>query len=226
MLAIDVGNSRVKAAVFRDGVAGPLAAWSHDEPPEWPDETPHRIVIGSVVPEVTERLVERFPTGWPMPFVPTPSDFDISLDVERPDAVGVDRVANAAAAIRRAGPDCVVVDAGTATTVDLVRGGVFRGGAILPGVQLMADSLTKRTALLPAIRMHERSHDNLPGRDTVEAIAAGVAAGHRGAVAEVVRQMAYGDVSLLVCGGAAPKVDLPVAEVVPTLTLEGLAAVR
>ena len=137
----------------------------------------------------------------------------IRNETRRPEQVGVDRLLAALGAWRLAGA-AVVVDMGTAITVDLVtEGPCFRGGAILPGPRLWADALERDTALLPAVAI-----DTVPpsplGRTTEEAIGAGVTWGTIGAVralVEALRAEARRDAAanltrscaLIVTGGAA-----------------------
>src|SRR5207249_4465914 len=75
----------------------------------------------------------------------------IEVAVAQPERVGLDRLFNAVAVNARRAPEAaaVVVDAGSAVTVDWVDArGVFRGGAIFPGFRLMAEALHRYTALL------------------------------------------------------------------------------
>ena len=88
------------------------------------------------------------------------------------------------------GRPAIIVDSGTATTVDAVDAdGVFLGGAILPGFGLLARSLQRYTALLPLITLEELGTGPPPavGRDTTAAIKSGLFFGQLGAVRELVR---------------------------------------
>ncbi len=126
-----------------------------------------------------------------------------------PGRVGRDRLFAARGALALAGVSCLVVDAGTALTVDAVVArreapGVFLGGAIAPGPALLARSLSTWAARLPAI-------DPAPGapflgRSSEEAIASGVVHGFRGAARELVRGVAaeagLSEASVVITGGA------------------------
>jgi type III pantothenate kinase len=77
------------------------------------------------------------------------ADIDLPIDVRtrEPNRTGIDRVLNIAAAYEQIGAACVVVDAGTAVTVDCCNDqGVFLGGAIAPGLSMMLDALAQKTA--------------------------------------------------------------------------------
>lgn len=159
---------------------------------------------------------------------------DLALDVTLPEPgrVGIDRVAAAAAArfVKPADRAAVVVDCGTAITVDMVStAGAFLGGAILPGPLLMARALADGTSRLPAVTaLGGGQVPTLPGRSTEEAIAAGIGLGIRGAVARLVAEAraALGEpaVTILTGGAAGAVADaLPDALVVPDLVLAGIA---
>ncbi len=111
-----------------------------------------------------------------------------SLLVDSPDRVGSDRIAAAAGIIAFGGRDAVVIDAGSAVTIDMIAGGAFLGGAIFPGEQMMLTALHAGTAGLPRIARAVES-PRLPGRDTEEAMRAGSYWGLVGAVKELTRRM-------------------------------------
>ncbi len=101
------------------------------------------------------RIEQQWPTGAPP--LTTWSDrsrFPVQLDVDSPERVGTDRLLNAVAAnrLRQAHQGAIVVDSGTATTIDLISSnGVFCGGAILPGLLLSARALHEYTSVLPFV---------------------------------------------------------------------------
>src|SRR5207248_1220580 len=100
----------------------------------------------------------------------------VETAVENPERVGLDRLLNAVAANsqRPRGSAALIVDVGSAVTVDWVdEAKAFRGGAIFPGIRLMAKSLHDYTAALPLVELQKRS-PAMPGTSTVAAIEAGV----------------------------------------------------
>ncbi len=119
--------------------------------------------------------------------------FPTTIDVRYPERVGTDRLAAAVAVneLRAAGRAAVVVDAGTAITVDTITGdGVFRGGAILPGIETAADALAHATDALPRIDHLELSSTPAPiGKSTEEAIRSGIVWGCVGAVRELISRI-------------------------------------
>ncbi len=165
------------------------------------------------------------------------ADLPIVVDLAEPERVGIDRLAAAAAAcqLKVASRGCVVIDCGTAASVDVVSAdGRFLGGAILPGPALMARSLADGTSLLPEVAaLGEAATPAMPGRATNEAIAAGIGFGIRGGVARLVaeaRRSVGEDAEVFLTGGwrAAVHGELVGAVELPDLVLAGiaLAAVR
>ena len=120
-------------------------------------------------------------------------DLPLVVAVERPDMVGVDRLLDAVAAnrLRRPGRPAIVVDVGTAITVDLVSAdGAFRGGAILPGIAMSARAMHEFTDLLPLIEMSELgSPPPAVGTSTVSAMRSGLFWGAVGSIRELVGRM-------------------------------------
>jgi len=160
------------------------------------------------------------------------TDLPLVVAIDEPQRVGIDRLAGAAAAgaIKRAGRPAIVVDCGTAATVNVVSAaGEFLGGAILPGPALMARALAEGTSRLPEVAALDHAPPPpMPGRSTQDAIAAGIGWGIRGAIARVVaeaRAAVGGDADVILTGGwrAAVRDALPGAVEVPELVLAGIA---
>lgn len=157
-------------------------------------------------------------------------DLPVTVALPEPGRVGIDRVAAAAAAaVAASGRAVVVVDCGTAATVDMVSAdGRFLGGAILPGPALMAQALAAGTSRLPPVAaLGDGPPPPMPGRCTEEAIAAGIGLGIRGAVARLVAEArrSLPDAVTILTGGAASIVRdaLPGAIELPDLVLCGVA---
>lgn len=147
--------------------------------------------IASVVPRITAPLVAACKV-WlqekPVIVVDGRSKLPITLDVEEPQTVGADRIVNTLAASTLFKQDAIVVDLGTATTFDCITSdGVFLGGVIAPGVLIMAETLTRRTAKLPATELVLPKH--VIGRRTEECIRAGVMYGAADSIDGLVRRI-------------------------------------
>jgi len=142
----------------------------------------------------------------------------------------VDRLLDAVAANsrRRAGVPAVVIDAGSAITVDWVDAtGAFAGGAILPGLRLMARVLHSYTALLPLLETIP-SRPPLPGQSTLTAMQAGIfwaAAGGSRAIIEQLAAQAGTRPDVFLTGGDGPLLHAalpPETQLWPDMTLEGI----
>src|SRR5205823_1458422 len=115
---------------------------------------PVAVVAASVNPPLDEPIEQAVleATNRLVVWVGDDLELPIKVRTETPAETGVDRVLNVAAAYEQIGKACVVVDAGTAITVDCCNdAGDFVGGAIAPGVALQLDALHDRTAKLPRV---------------------------------------------------------------------------
>ena len=155
----------------------------------------------------------------------------VGIDYPKPDTIGPDRLANAVAARHRFGAPVVVLDFGTAVTLDVVnRAGNYAGGIIAPGLAAMTDYLHEKTALLPRIKIREIKTSI--GKSTEEAMLVGAVHGYRGLVRELIAELKRGlktkRLPVVATGGYAQLIasKLPeISAVEPNLTLEGLRLV-
>lgn len=156
---------------------------------------------------------------------------DLSL-MKKPETLGADRLANAAALIFSGSLPALCVDFGTAIDMEFVDSERrMRGGAILPGRLLLRRSLHDYTAKLPLTEIGEAIPD-FPGNNTVDAIAIGVDAGAAGAVREIIMRMEhrFGEMPIrrIACGGDAPFFlrEIPGFELADDkFTLRGIAGI-
>lgn len=188
-------------------------------------------ILASVVPTSTEALADGIlvATGT-SPVVITPETaLPITLDVEEPHTVGADRVVNTIAASRLFGVDVIVVDFGTATTLDCITGdGKFLGGVIAPGVRTAGENLVRRAAKLSATELVAPAR--ALGRRTEDCIKSGLVFGTAEAVDGLVRRLkaewpGTAVPKVIATGGYAPLVakhSVEIEEVHPDLTLQGL----
>lgn len=208
---LHVAHDRGRAA-WEPLVSGVEAAWVAS-------------VVPALVPEVQAWLLERGVSSRLLSARSSP----VELDVVSPETVGADRIANALWAARaRPGRATIVIDLGTAITFEVVDAqGVFRGGAIAPGLRAQAAALAAGTAQLPPVTV-----EGVPaalGRDTPSSIAAGVFWGVVGLVETLTRRLAdplEGPVGVVATGGDAVRVAdacTAIDEVVSDLTLLGMS---
>ena len=145
----------------------------------------------------------------------------------RPERVGMDRLVAARAAWERVRGPCLVLDFGTAVTLGVVnRGGEFLGGAIAPGFGLCAKALRGGTALLPEVDLFGEP-SSIVGRETEEAIAAGIQFGLQGLAEkwiELGRRELGSDAAVLATGGDLERVRglTSIQKFLPDLVHEGI----
>lgn len=126
----------------------------------------------------------------------------IALDYESPETLGIDRVLACAGAVRLEQSDVVVVDAGTACTVDFMTAGyTFKGGVILPGLRMLQHSMQTLTPELPEV--DEQIPDHFPGRSTRDAIRIGLNGGFIYTVSCFIEQYMnqFDEPQILITGG-------------------------
>lgn len=232
ILAVDAGNSRIKWglrrpdgkwAEFGSAAVGELER-AHDAWAQMP--APTRIAIANVAGPTVREAVIDLAARWPVQPLWLSTGVNacgVLNDYEDPQQLGVDRWAALIAAWACQRRECLVVMAGTATTVDVLDAhGMFRGGLILPGLGLMKRSLADHTAALKLSRGDYRERP----RNTADAIESGCINAQVGAIERMHRQLTA-DALCVISGGGAPTLvpHLRVQSlVVPNLVLEGVVA--
>lgn len=256
LLLVSVGNTRTRFAMVRNGELDPsrvemnadveaLARAINEHRGEGvsadgeAEEARPPVLIASVHPPTAAaiqraltaagRHVSRLGRG------PDELPIPVNHTLDDPSTVGTDRLLDALGAYSRAKSACVVIDAGTAITVDFVDGdGTFHGGAIAPGVRMMLEALHEKTASLPLVTL---GPDVLPptdeqaapfGRSTRPAIALGVLSAARGMAHLLIDRYAQfyqAYPRIIATGGDAPLLfegDGLVEHIVPDLPLIGM----
>ena len=203
LIAISVGNSRVHVGHFIGDEIRENVDLVHDEMSQMMEvvsrmwkasENAERraVVIASVNDEVATKMASMIEGQLGEEIYKAGDDLPIPLKVSLdPEAIpGTDRLLCAAAAWDVLKQACIVVNAGTAITIDFIDGkGVFHGGAIAPGVQMQLDSMTNGTEALPSIDF-KRPEGEPFGRNTASAMLRGVYHGARGLTWRVVEEYA------------------------------------
>lgn len=248
LIAINVGNTRAQVGLFQDGaleqsqrfanddlgaivefiaslwkrIAGGEASQSRDADIAIVLASVNEPVgsrIASVVKDQLQTEVYRVGDDVPVP---------IGQQLDPETMTGVDRLLNAAAAFDNLKQACVVVDAGTAVTVDFVDGqGTFHGGAIAPGATMQLKALHEHTAALPELAFRAPDEGAF-GRNTAQAMYHGVFHGIRGMVQRLVELYAeaYGAYPMVVATGGDAAVlfenEPLIDRVVPDLTIQGI----
>ena len=189
-------------------------------------------MIASVVPQVMYSLTSAIIKYFGVAPLVLGTDVDAGLEFDprcyETGRLGADRAVNCIAAIAKYGPPFLILDFGTATTIDAVdEKGVYVGGTIGPGLRVSLDALVSRTAMLPRVEL--QMPPTILGRNTVEQIQAGVVAGYVGNMNHLIRQtkeeLGSSDIRVIATGGLSrliagqtDQIDIVDA----TLTLDGL----
>jgi len=250
-IAVDIGNTCVKFGVFspdkENEIVGywrmlsnetswgkPLETWARKLAKPYPAPLTWRIAqtgkfplkkfkteILAIRPKDTFKTVMR-------------RQIPIKRDVDAPEQVGIDRLLAAYAAVKKYGDaPMLVVDVGTAITVDVVQNQTFCGGAILPGLAALAETYPRISAKLPRIGPDAaiKIGLNYPGGNTKSAVFNGIYWGTCGAIRHFyVMHPQKGDTLLILTGGDAQFFLLGLSAMIPggrilhhdTLVLEGI----
>jgi type III pantothenate kinase len=187
------------------------------------------VAVSSVVPPLQfnlERMSERYFKTRPM-FVGPGVKTGMPILYDNPREVGADRIVNAVAAYDKHHRGLIVVDFGTATTLDAVTPrGEYLGGAICPGIHISMEALFQNASKLPRVELARPPH--VVGRNTVHSIQSGLFYGYvamvDGICARIQSELGF-ETRVVATGGLAPLVASEsnlIHEVDEFLTLEGL----
>lgn len=246
LLAIDVGNTNIVAGLFSkrelqssfrfatrhaatsDETALFLSAWLKEN--KLGKDDINSIIISSVVPSMTasfEQLSEKHFKCKPI-MVSAKLKLPVKIDIDTPEQVGADRIANAAAGYTKFGGELIVVDFGTATNFDVVdEKGSYIGGVLIPGPETAMSDLARKAARLYEVPFAPPK--KVVGRNTTEALMSGLFYGTVGQVdyilERILSETKFKNPNIIGTGGLAEKVakhSSQIKKIEPNLTLEGL----
>jgi len=250
LLAIDCGNTNIVFAVFSDDgtIRGEWRSStdSHrtaDEFGVWLDQLMAingidrngitSAIIATVVPAnlfSLRMLCRNYFDVVPLVIGSPDVKLGLELLVDRPEDVGADRVVNAVSAYDTYGGPLIIVDFGTATTLDLINGdGDYMGGVILPGVNLSLEALHLAAAQLPRVAIHRP--ERVIGKGTVEAMQSGIYFGYVSMIEGFVKRIVeeYGSPVEVIATGGLSSLFTEATDCIktadPDLTLRGLYAI-
>lgn len=243
IVAIDIGNSSINIGFFdklhllvkRIDTNLQLPRSEHSEQihrfmrEKNIDKLPDGSIISSVVPEQTgvwKEIIRGFTPVEPL-IVNYKMKTGLRFDIPNPENLGSDRIANAVAAYNTYKCPVAVVDIGTATTMSVIGNeGNFVGGAIMPGIRLMNESLAQETSSLHEVPL------NIPesalGIDTIRCIQTGLFYGTAGAIEKIINEIEREiglKLKVVVTGGYGRIIHKYIKRrhsLRPYLTLEGL----
>lgn len=246
MLAVDIGNTDITLGLFHQHKWA--YTWRLSSTLNHPElfygiklrefffeaglrtDNVQKIVISSVVPDLTERIINVVETLFEKrPIVMGPDVYaKLPIGVLNPYEIGSDLVANALAAYVRFKSNCIVVDFGTAltfTTID--ANGKIIGVAITPGLKTAIRSLSQNTAKLFDVPLELPA--SVLGKNTVHAIQAGILIGYEGLVSFMIKRIKSElndpNCATVATGGLSSIITSlkdEFTEVDPNLTLNGL----
>ena len=248
LLAVDVGNTNVVFALFEGREI--KARWriatdprrTGDEYATWLTQLLELegfergdvtgIIVSTVVPRALhnlEVLAEKYFKVTPLIAGQGAAEWGMAIDVDEPRSLGADRAVNAIAAHARYPGDLIVVDFGTATTLDAIDfNGAYKGGLIAPGINLSLDALVGNTAKLPRIAIESPRSDSVIGRNTEDQMLIGVFWGYVAMIEGLVERMKRDigrPVTVVATGGLADLFDEHTDAfdaIEPDLTIQGL----
>lgn len=245
ILAIDVGNTHIEVGLYNNKKY--ITSWriatgvhrTEDEMITFLDyflsqkklklDDVDDMIISSVVPNVTQifqKLCRNY-FNKEVFVVEYTLDTGLKIDYNPPSSVGADRICNAVAAYEKFGGPTIIVDFGTATTLDIIDSkGTYLGGAIAPGLEMTALSLYERTAKLPKISLEYP--ETIIGKTTEHSMQAGIMYGTIKMVdglIELMKKEIKGNVKVIATGGLANHIlskSQQIQQVETNLVLEGL----
>jgi type III pantothenate kinase len=248
LLLVDIGNTNVKFGIDIDGQL--RSRWRvHTDRTSMPDEwwivlntlavadgivltAIDGAVVSSSVPSVTPWITTmiRDRIGIDPIVVGPATDLGITVDIDNPTEVGPDRLVDVAAAFEQYGGPVVVLDFGTATTLNVVnRDGAFIGGAIAPDLRSAHDALVGKAAKLTSVDLVFPA--SVIGRNTVAAMQSGIMLGYVGLVNGLIAQIdaELGEQPIVVStggfGGIFKDRCPRISTFAPDLTIDGLRLV-
>ncbi len=250
LLAVDAGNTNVVFALVEGReikarwriatdprrTADEYAVWLNQllQLEGYARDDVHRVIVSTVVPRALHNLevlaTKYFRTDALIAGRP-PVEWGVAIDVDEPASLGADRAVNTIAAHALHPGDLIVIDFGTATTLDFSDySGAYKGGIIAPGINLSLDALVNAAAKLPRIAIEApRGNMSVIGRNTVDQMNIGIYWGYIAMIEGLVARMKAEvgrPVKVIATGGLATLFErhTDVFDAIePDLTIQGLA---
>ncbi|MCX6252863.1 MAG: type III pantothenate kinase [Bacteroidia bacterium] len=205
-LIVDIGNTSTKLAVY-DGCkkisVSRINELSCEELEKELSGIKIKKAIVSSVKKLPPYISDLFFTNIPLVHVlSNKSKLPFKIEYETPETLGTDRIAAVAGAFNLfPGAEILVIDAGTAITFDFLSAGIYKGGNISPGLTMRFKALNKFTGRLPLVAPTDNY--TFPGRNTNDAIAAGVITGVTYEINEYIRtfEKKHTDFKIILTGG-------------------------
>lgn len=242
LLAVDVGNSQIVAGLFAE--AELAHSWRFSTRRDMTADELYSLlapllaqakspvedsIVASVVPVLTEQVCSCLAhiTGrQPLQVVPGVKT-GLKIRTDHPHELGADRIVNAVAGLSLFTGPLVIVDFGTATTLDVVTAdGEYLGGVIAPGPEVGADALFSRAARLPRVDLSVP--ERVVGRNSVDSVRSGLMYGHAAMIDGLIERIhaeVGGKIQVIATGGLSSLIGpllRRIDRIAPDLTLQGL----
>lgn len=215
-LCIDIGNTDICAGVFQETeLLDHTRCSSNIDASQFFEGGPtyqyDRAIIASVVPDVTQNWIAEIKARYGIDAILCSAKLVgdlLNMNVDDPNSVGADRIADGVAAKHIYGNNCIVVDFGTATNIEYIdENGVFQGGIFAPGIWSGMKGLENAAAKLPNVRIEVPQC--LLGKNTVDAIQSGIIYGEAcrvdGLVFRLIEKFGNkGQIEVIATGGFSP----------------------
>lgn len=237
LLAIDIGNTNIVLGIFDNDKI--IKTWRLETDQEKTLEEYKTsinrfievkitgVIIGSVVPSLNQlfsQLIKELFSIEPL-FVSPQLKLPIKLSVDNPQEVGTDIIANTVAAHKSYPGSIILIDAGTATTFNIIVDETYTGTIIAPGIHAMAKSLSNSGAQLPDIEI--KKTNSLIGTNTIDCMQSGIFFGYVAMVEGLLGKLKhkYPGATIISAGGIMNVIQSELSDNItfkPNLTLEGL----
>lgn len=228
---LDAGNSSIKGAykiglnweaihTHKNYTASELVEWIDNHP-----ESISHIVLASVRKDVKEAIREKI-SHVEILEISTKKIPRNLLNYKTPNTLGIDRFLGCYGATRQTSESVVVIDSGTALTIDFMdMEDVYRGGVIAPGLSSFMEILPAKAPALPKVQAEIPK--TWPGKTTVDSLKWGQAGFYKMAIEGMLKQYEekYGHFDLFITGGDAPYIDSILSrecKVRPFLVFDGM----
>jgi type III pantothenate kinase len=229
-LIVDIGNTSTKLALYKEREMISVSRINELSCEELEKKLSglkiKRAIISSVKklpPFITDLFFPNIPF---VHFLSYKSKLPFKIEYDTPQTLGTDRLASVAGAFKLfPGSEILIIDAGSAITFDFLSSGIFKGGNISPGISMRFKALNRFTGKLPLVSLTDNY--TFPGRNTSDAITAGVITGVTYEINEYIRtfEKKHSDFKIVLTGGDSGylknKIDYQFTYI-PDLVTDGL----
>ncbi len=230
IIAVDIGNTETCIGIGRENSWESFRFTTRTTITS--DEWLMILIVCSVVPQVNKVFIDalsKYTKSFPLVLGPGVKT-GLSVIIDNPKELGPDRIANSVGGFEKAGSPVIIVDLGTATTIDVVnKKKEYVGGAIAPGLKISLEALVNKTASLKSVDFTVPK--DVIGKNTYDAIQSGVIFGHTSLIDGLIEkslQELGEEASVIITGGFGSLIKdyLNIkAEFYENLTLDGLAKI-